>query len=127
MTNADSATDRPIAFALALGTLGGAALITTKMLSSRGPVGLLVYAALLLVAAAYLRLGQVRPFTRRLGMCLGAFMMGTAIFYADILLFVNPAALQIPLWGHAWRIGVMLGIGSALSAAVAQLTATRRA
>ena len=122
----ENASERPFAFITALGLLGGGALITTVSITTRGPMIFLPYAALVLATGAYLRVEKVRPFARRFGLALGAFMAATLILYIFIGVVANARALvEISLVGHAWRLGLMLGIGSLLSAAVAQLTATR--
>jgi hypothetical protein len=120
-----TATQRPIAFALALGLLGGSALITIAWNTTRGPVVLIAYAMLIIVAAVYLRVERVQHFSRRFSITLGAFMFATLMFYLFIGLVAAKTLFKIPLFGHAWRLGFMLLVGSALSAAVAQMTATR--
>jgi hypothetical protein len=120
-----TATHRPLAFALALGLLGGGALITTESMTRRGPMVFLPYAALVITTAVYLRIEQVRPFWRRFNLAFGAFMFATVVLYLFIGLVKAKTLLLIPIWGHAWRLGFMAAIGGALSAAVAQLTATR--
>ena len=119
------ATNRSLAFTLALGVLGGAALVSTVALTARGPMIFVPYAAVILVAGCYLRLERVQPFRRRLGLVLGAFMTATLILYAFIFTFGNATVNSISLVGHVWRLGLMLGVGAVLSAAVAQLTATK--
>lgn len=121
------ATNRPVAFVLALGVLGGAALIVTVSLTRRGPLIFLPYSAIVLAGATYLRLERVRPFSRRFALSVGSFMVATLIFYLYIFFVHARPAPQISLWGHAWRVGLMLLIGSALGGAVAQLTTTREA
>jgi hypothetical protein len=79
-----TATHRPVAFALALGLLGGGALITTEF-----------------------------------ALTLGAFMFATVMLYVFIGLVGAQTLFIISPSGHAWRLAVMLFIGSALSAAVA--------
>lgn len=120
-----TATLRPTAFSLALGVLGGAALIVTTTLTHRGPMIFLPYTALVLAAAAYLRLEGVQGLSRRFFMALGAFMTATVILYLFIGFVQQHNAANISLTGHAWRLGAMLAIGATLSAAVAQLTSTR--
>lgn len=122
-----SATERPVGFMLALGFLGGAALITIEWTSTRGPLVLLAYAALVLAAGAYLRLELVQDWRRRFVLTLGSFMLATLMLYLFIGLVLTRQLSVISAWGHAWRLGLMLVIGSALSAAVAQLTATKAA
>ncbi len=120
----ETATHRPLAFALALGLLGGGALIITEWTTTRGPLVLVPYALLVLVAAVYLRIERVQHFSRRFAMTLGAFMFATVLFYLFIGLVAAGTLFTIPISGHAWRLGFMLLIGGALSAAIAQLTAT---
>ena len=120
-----SATQRPIAFALSLGLLGGAALITVEWTTKRGPLVLIPYAVLILVSAFYLRGERVQHWPRRFALSLGAFMSATLILYLFIGSVATRNLFAISLWGHAWRLGLMLAIGAALSAAVAQLTATK--
>jgi len=124
MSPIGAATRRPVAFAVALGVLGGSALIATTMLSSRGPLIVIPYAALVIVAALFLRAEVVQPLSRRFSVTLGAFMIATVILYLFIGIFAAHSLTTIPLMGHLWRLGVMLGIGAVLSAAVAQVTAT---
>jgi len=119
-----TATHRPVAFALALGLLGGGALITTEWTARAGPFILIPYAILVLVAAVFLRVERVQHFGRRFALTLGAFMFATVLLYLFIGLVAAKTLFVISPLGHAWRLGVMLFIGSALSAAVAQLAAT---
>ena len=120
-----NATRRPIGFAVSLGVLGGAALIATSSLSHRGPMIYVPYAAIILAAAFYLRSEHVQPFATRFAIALGSFMVATIIVYLFLGLYAAGTMTDISLAGHAWRLGLMLAIGAALSAAVAQLTATR--
>jgi hypothetical protein len=122
-----TATQRPVAFALALGLLGGGALITTVWTTTRGPLVLVPYTVLVLVAAIYLRVERVQHFARRFSLVLGAFMFATVLLYLFIGLVAAKTLPVISPLGHAWRLGLMLLIGSALSAAVAQLTGTTAA
>lgn len=122
-----SATERPLAFVLALGFLGGAALITVEWTTTRGPLVLLPYAALVLSAAFYLRLERLQGWWRRFIVTFGSFAFATGMLYLFVSLVLARTLFVISPWGHAWRLGLMLVIGCALSAAVAQLTATRPA
>jgi hypothetical protein len=119
------ATQRPIAFSLSLGVLCGGAMVTTAWNTTHGPFILLPYAALVVIAAVYLRLEGVQRFVHRFAITLGAFMSATVLFYLFIAIFIAKTLLIIPVAGHAWRLGLMLLVGAVLSAAVAQLTATR--
>jgi hypothetical protein len=126
MWNDNGATNQPVAFVLAFGILGGAALITAVSVSHRGPIVFLPYAAIVLVCAALLRAERVQGFARRFALHLGAFMTSSIVLYVFIGQFQAHTLTKISIPGHAWRLGVMAAIGSALSFAVAQLTATRR-
>lgn len=123
MTNG-SATRRPLFFTLALGVIGGVALITIAFLSRRGPMIFLPYTAIVLAGAIYLRLERVRPFTRRLVLSAGSFMIATLILYVFIAVFQARTGPNISILGHAWRLGLMLVIGGVLAGVVALFTAT---
>jgi len=117
---------RPLAFAtVALGVAGGGLLITTALLSHRGPLVLVSYAALILAVGLFLRSKAVQPFYRRFSLSLGSFMTATLIFYIFVATVQTNSLFNVSLPGHAWRIGLMLLIGGIISAATAQLT-TRR-
>jgi hypothetical protein len=121
-----SATDRSVAFTLALGVMGGSALILVEWVSTRGPLVLLPYAALILATLGYLRAEQVQGWSRRFSMTLGSFMLATLLLYFFIGLVLAGSLSRVSLAGHAWRLGLMLLIGSVLAAAVAQLSATKQ-
>jgi hypothetical protein len=121
-----SATDRSIAFTLALGVLGGSSLILVEWASTRGPLVLLSYAAVVLTALVYLRVEHVQGWSRRFSMTLGSFMLATLLLYFFIGLVPAGSLSRISIAGHAWRLGLMLVIGSVLAAAVAQLSATKQ-
>ena len=125
MRTIGEATLRPVAFTLALGILGGAALIATVSVTTRGPMIYVPYAALVVITALFLRAENVQPFMRRFALALGAFMLATLLLYVFIGLVAAKTLSSISLGGHAWRLGSMLAIGAVLSAAVAQLTGTR--
>jgi hypothetical protein len=60
----------------------------------------------------------------RFALALGVFMLATVLLYLFIGLFHAKTLFVISPLGHAWRLGLMLLIGGALSAAVAQLAGT---
>lgn len=121
-----TATQRPLAFSLALGLLGASSIIVTAWNTTRGPLVFIPYGALVLAAAVYLRVERVQSFRRRFALTLGVFMFATVLFYLYVGLFTAKTLFIVPLLGHAWRLGFMLLIGSVLSAAVAQVTATKK-
>lgn len=119
-----TATHHAVGFVLSLGLLGGGALITTVSLTRRGPAIFLPYALIVIASAIYLRVERVQGFSNRFVLSLGVFMVATVLLYAFIGLVQAKTLFKISLFGHAWRLGFMLLIGAALSAAVAQLTST---
>jgi lipopolysaccharide export LptBFGC system permease protein LptF len=121
-----TATQRRIAFALSLGLLGGGALIATVSHTTRGPVILLTYAMIVLSSAFYVRLERLQGFANRFALSLGVFMFATLLLYVFIGLFQAKTFFVISIPGHLWRLGLMLIVGAALSAAVAQLTSTSK-
>jgi len=124
MVTIGTATNRPIAFSLTVGVLGGSALISTVSMTTRGTVIYLPYAAIVLATAVFLRYERVRPFARRFSLALGSFMCATLLLYLFIGLVAARTLFMISMVGHAWRLGLMLGIGALLSAGVAHITST---
>lgn len=114
-----------IALSLALGVLGGGALIVTVANSSRGPLIFLPYAALVIATGVFLRYARVDTFVGRFASALGAFMLATVILYVYIGAFQAGTLLVISPLGHLWRLGVMFAIGAIVSAAIAVLSEVR--
>lgn len=112
---------KPIPTALALGTLGGAALIITTILTSTGPAIFIPYTALIIAIFIALRAVNWSSFSKRFTTSLLAFMVATIILDLYIGIFDAGTIFKIPLWGHIWRLGVMTLIGGILSFSVAYL------
>jgi len=125
MNNFESSL-KPIPVALALGILGGAALIVTTILTSKGPAIFIPYTALLIATFASLRAVNWPSFPKRFTSALLAFMVATISLYLFIGLFDAGTLLEIPAWGHFWRIGLMTAIGGLLSFAIAYLACLGR-
>ena len=122
MTALAPASKQPLPLALALGALGGAALIVTTMLTTRGPLVFVPYAALVLGSLVAVRLAGWPEFSRRFAAVFGAFMIATLVLYVSIGWFLGGSSVfEISLWGHTWRLGFMALIGGVLSGAVAYL------
>lgn len=126
MTAPLSNTKHPVLVALALGILGGAALIVTKGLTGGGPLVFLPYSALVLGSLAAVRLAGWPEFSRRFVAAFLAFMVATVVFYVYIAASAG-TFLEISVWGHTWRLGFMAGIGGVLSGSVAYLADLGRA
>lgn len=48
-------------------------------------------------------------------------MVATLVVYVFVGAVLAGTLLDIPVWGHAWRLGMMAAIGGVLSGAVAYL------
>ena len=83
------------------------------------------YVLMLIITGVCLRLGRIAPFSRRFGMAFATFGLAALVFYAFIAFVDTEAWHIVPLLGHAWRLALVLGVTSLLSAAVAQVTAPR--
>lgn len=122
MTSYSPSTKKPFPVALALGLLGGAALIITMQLTTNGPAIYIPYAALVIATFAAVRMADWPAFSRRFATAFLAFMVATIILYFFLGTFAaGGSILDISVWGHVWRIGFMAVIGGLLSAAVAYL------
>jgi hypothetical protein len=122
---APTAPGQALPFALLLSVVAAAAMIGTTLLTRRGPMILIPYAALMLGIAAYFRRRHIGPFTTRFVVALTAFMLASVILETYVVVFVNPAARQAPLWHHLWPLAAFLGIGSLASALVGFISRSR--
>ena len=127
MTALAPVSKQPLPLALALGVLGGGALVVLAMVLGPGPIVLTGYVALVLASFAAVRLAGWPEFSRRFVAAFLAFMVATVVFYLYVGAFAAGTLLEIPVWGHAWRLGLMAAIGGALSAAVSYLADLGRA
>lgn len=112
---------KPIPVALALGILGGAALIITTELTNTGPAIYIPYAILVIAIFATLRSLNWPELSKRFTTSFLAFMVASIIMYLFIGTFDAGTILEIPVWGHIWRLGFLATIGGILSLAVAYL------
>ena len=121
MSASVSSAKRPLPLALSLGVLGGAALIVTTVLTTKGPMIFLPYAALVLASLGAVRLAGWPDFWRRFTATFLAFMVATVVLYVFIGTVQTASTVPLSAWGHTWRLGLMAGIGALLSAASAYL------
>ena len=115
-------TKKPIPVAFALGILGGAALISTSELTNTGPAIYIRYAILMLAIFATLRSINWPELSKCFTTSFLAFMVATVVLYLYIGIFDTGTILEISLWGHLWRLGLMAAIGGLLSFALAYLS-----
>ena len=109
------------------GLLGGGALVAAEALSSVGPLIVLPYTVLVLGTAFLLQRRGESRFGVRFGAVLAAFMLATLLLYAYIGAVETSALRTISPWGHAWRLGLMLGIGALAGTVAAFLSSDRGA
>ncbi|MDQ3279883.1 MAG: hypothetical protein M3Q69_00555 [Acidobacteriota bacterium] len=126
MTGSSITESRPFTFAVVLGVAGGAALALTMMLSKRGPMVFIAYAAMLAATLTYFRARHVAPYRRRFGVSFTIFMLSNLIATAYVLGWVISGVAQRPLWANVWPFLAMTAIGLAVSALVALAPVRRR-
>lgn len=115
-----------ITASLLWGVIGGALLILIKQLSRNGLLGMLPYVFILILALVTLKSPAEKKFFTFFMTGLLTFLVMTVILYAEIIFIENPAVINMPLLGHAWRLGVILLIGSASSATLTYLILLKR-
>ena len=120
MTHVES-VKKPIPVAFALGILGGAALIITTIVTSKGLAIFIPYTALIVATFAALRAIHCSSFSKRFASSFLAFMVATIILDLFIGIYDAGTILEVPVWGHLWRLGLMAAIGGLLSFAIAYL------
>lgn len=120
--------------ALVLGAFGGAGLSLTTLYSRRGPPIFAPYAAFLAALTMVLSRYAALPYVTRLAAALAGFFVASAALYVTAAVFagrvrrrlvaegrLDASAPRVPLWGHAWRLGFLTGVGTVLAAGVAFL------
>ena len=118
--------------ALVLGAFGGAALVLTVMYSTRGPLILPVYAALLAALGLLLARYTTVSYAGRFVAALVGFSAASVFLYVAVVVLVERErqrlrragrlrdhATGVSLAGHAWRVGFLLAVGAVASAGVA--------
>lgn len=117
----EPSTKKPVPVALSLGLLGGAALIITTQLTTKGPAIYIPYTALVIVTFITLRLINWPEFYRRFIAAFLSFMVASVLMYIFIGIYDAGTFFELPVWGHAWRLGFLAVVGGILSAAIAYL------
>lgn len=112
---------KPFTIVLSIGFLGGAALIITTLLTSKGPAIFIPFAVLIIATFAVLRASNWSSFSKRFTISFLILMVATVILYLFIGFFDAGTILDISVWGHVWRLGLMGAIGGILSLSVAYL------
>jgi hypothetical protein len=110
--------------AIALGAIAGALLIATTYLTTRGPMILIPYAAMLVAVVLWFRASGIATFRQRFNAAFAAFMTATLIVYVYLSVVVNPD-VHFPLWDNVWPLLVMVAFGAIASSVVAAASRTR--
>lgn len=124
--------------AIVVGVFGGAGLVLTHLYSRRGPLVYAPYAALVVMLTWLLARYPAVPYVGRFAAALGGFLTGSMLLYVAAGITADrqrrrlvregrlpPSALQFStgVFGHAWRLGFLVAIGSVVSAGVAYVSA----
>jgi hypothetical protein len=123
--------------ALVVGAFGGIGLVLTTVYSRRGPLIFAPYAALLAALTLLLARYPGLAYGTRVAASLGGFLVASAALYVATVVLADrnrrrlvaegrlPAtALHgVPLSGHAWRLGLLVGIGAVACAGIAFVAA----
>ena len=121
MTAIDFVEKKPTPVALSLELLGGAALIITTQLTSKGSIIYVPYTTLVIATFFTLRLANWPEFSKRFTAAFLSFMLATIILYLFIGIYDAGTISQIAVPGHIWRLGFMAIIGAVLSGAISYL------
>ena len=104
------------------GAIGGLSLVTVVATAEKGEAIYSPYAFLVFGLVALLWLNRDLTPRERFATFVSGFMLASLILYGCIVFWLNPSALGIPMLGHAWRLGSMLGLGAVLGTGATLLT-----
>jgi hypothetical protein len=124
--------------ALVVGAFGGVALVLTAIFSRRGPLIFAPYAAFLAALTLLLARYPSLTYSARVAAGLAGFLVASAALYAATGVRADRARRRLvaegrlpetalhhhlPLWGHAWRLGFLVGVGTVVCAGLAFVAA----
>jgi hypothetical protein len=114
-------TRRSLSLALALGAFGGATLVLSAMFFTPGKYLLIPYALVVLGSLVAIRAEGMAAFSERFLTGLVAFVLSSLALYVSVAL--SPAVARVGVLGHAWRLGLLVGLGALISLATARVAA----
>ncbi|MBZ0088883.1 MAG: hypothetical protein K8H90_00745 [Thermoanaerobaculia bacterium] len=114
-------THRSLSLALALGALGGATLVLCYIFLTPGKYLLIPYALVVLGSLLAIRAERMKSFSERFATGLLAFVLSSLALYVSVS--VSPGASHLGLFGHAWRLALLVGLGALISLATARVAA----
>jgi hypothetical protein len=124
--------------ALVVGAFGGVGLVLTAMYSRRGPTVFAPYAAFLAALTLLLARYPGLAYGVRFAAGLGGFLVASAALYVTTGVLADRGRRRLvaegrlpdtalhyhlPLWGHAWRLGLLVGVGAVVCAGLAFVAA----
>ena len=107
------------------GVPGGLSLVAVTTTAQKGEAIYQPYAVLVLVLALVLWVNRDLTPRERFASFVGGFMIASLMLYAYLIIWVNPSAIGIPIPGHLWRLGFLLGVGTVLGAGVTFISGRR--
>jgi len=114
-------TRRSLSLAVALGLLGGATLVLSAMFFTPGKYLLIPYAFVVLASLVAIRAEGMAAYSERFFTGLLAFVLASIPVYVATAL--SPSVAQVGFFGHAWRFGLLVGIGALVNLATARVAA----
>jgi len=109
------------------GILGGLSLIFIAGRSHNGAPVITIFGITLVLALITAKLNRPgKIFLDLFFITLLTFIVMMTIDYIYIITTINPRMLEVPLIGHLWRIGALLGIGTVVSLVLTLLATLRK-
>lgn len=122
-----STTVNPWTLTIALGVLAAVVMVGSERWFTSGSHILIPYAMIVVGIGVVLRSTRVMSYRERFRIALGAFMFASIALYLYVVLIEIPRiehhSVPLGLFGHAWRLGVLLAIGAVFSAPIAVVSA----
>jgi len=113
-------TRRALSLAVALGALGGAALVLSAMfITGPGKSILLTWAAVVVGTTVAIRAERLSSFSTRFAVGLVAFVISSLALYVALVL--SPQTAHLGFGGHAWRVGFIVALGALFNLATASI------
>lgn len=112
---------RNMSLAIALGVLGGTALVLSARFFASGKFLLVPYSAFVIATICVIRAERVSGFFERFAIGAGSFLIASVALY--VANAVSPAAAQLAIGGHAWRLAFLVALSIAVNLPAARLAA----
>ena len=111
---------RALSLAVALGAVGGAALVLSAMFITGPGKNILLTCALVVVGTTVaVRAERLSSFSTRFAIGLIAFVISSLALY--VALALSPQTVHLGVGGHAWRVGFVVALGALVNLATASI------